>query len=176
MAPRSPVPPWIGGPGLHSPACRTKSREGHVGDLGTQVWGARLRSWAFLSPGPLGMGLWSLPLDAVPVQFAQIVRGAGEQPFAFACGKAAPGHRRQVLAGFELAEHRFHGGGPQPVVLPAAGMLQASLSAGGGRILAEVPVLRGARSWCRPGPCPGPWPAARGAAGRRRRRGRSSPR
>jgi hypothetical protein len=37
------------------------------------------------------MGLWSLALDAVPVQLAQIVRGAGEQPFAFGRGQAEPG-------------------------------------------------------------------------------------
>jgi len=60
------------------------------------------------------------------VQFPQIVRGAGEQPFAFARGQAAPGHHGQFLAGLELPEHRFHGAGPQLVVLPAAGMPQAA--------------------------------------------------
>jgi hypothetical protein len=36
---------------------------------------------------------------------AQIVRGAGEQPFAFARGEAAPGHHGHFLAGLELPEH-----------------------------------------------------------------------
>jgi integrase len=36
----------------------------------------------------------------VPVQLAQIAGGAGEQPFAFARGVAAPGHRAQFLAGW----------------------------------------------------------------------------
>jgi len=43
------------------------------------------------------------------------------------------------LAGLELPDHRFHGAGPHPVVLPAAGMLQAPPGAGGGRELVQVP-------------------------------------
>jgi hypothetical protein len=79
----------------------------------------------------------------VPVQLAQVVRGAGEQPFAFACGQAAAGHHGQFLAGLELPEDRFHGAGPQLVVLPAAVMSQAPRGAGGGRELAGVPGSSG---------------------------------
>ena len=75
----------------------------------------------------------------MPVQFAQIVRGAGEQPFAFACGEAAAGHHGQFLAGLELPEGWFHGAGPHLAVLFAAVMPQASRGAGGGREVVEVP-------------------------------------
>jgi hypothetical protein len=56
-----------------------------------------------------GAGLWQLAFRAVLVQLAQIVRGAGEQPFVFARGQAAPGHHGQFLAGLELPEHRLDG-------------------------------------------------------------------
>src|SRR5689334_11916184 len=75
----------------------------------------------------------------MPVQLPQIVRGAGEQPFAFAHGETAPGHRGRFLAGLELPEHRFHGARPQLVVFPPAGMPQAPDGTGGGRILVQVP-------------------------------------
>ena len=73
------------------------------------------------------------------MELAQVVRGAGEQPFVFACGEAAPGHHGQFLAGLELPEHWFHGAGPQLVVIPAAGMAQAPGGAGGGREPVQVP-------------------------------------
>jgi len=98
-----------------------------------------LKSWL------AGWACERLALRAVPVELAQVVRGAGEEPFAFARGKAAAGHRGHFLAGLELPEHRFHGAGPHPVVLPAAGMLQAPPGAGGGREPVQVPgPLRGA--------------------------------
>jgi hypothetical protein len=37
-----------------------------------------LSYWTILSPGLLGMGPWPLAFGAVPVQLAQVVRGAGE--------------------------------------------------------------------------------------------------
>ena len=67
------------------------------------------------------------------------MRGGGEQPFAFARREAALGHDGQFLAAFELPEDWFHGAGPHLVVVPAAGMLQASPGAGGGREPVEVP-------------------------------------
>ena len=70
-----------------------------------------LSYWTILSPGLLGMGPWPLAFGAVPVQLAQVVRGAGQQPFVLARGQAAPGHHGQFLAGLELSEHRFHGAG-----------------------------------------------------------------
>jgi hypothetical protein len=48
------------------------------------------------------MGLCLLALRVVAVELAEIVRGAGEQPFVFACGEAAPGHHGQFLAGLQL--------------------------------------------------------------------------
>src|SRR5262245_62036811 len=47
-----------------------------------------------------------------------------------------------------MAENRFHGAGPQLVVLPSAGMPQAPDRAGGSRILVYVPGPLGrATSW-----------------------------
>ena len=61
---------------------------------------------AVLSLG-CGDGPLTVACDAVPVQLAHVVRGAGEQPFAFAGGEAPPGHHGQVLAGLELPEYWF---------------------------------------------------------------------
>jgi hypothetical protein len=80
-----------------------------------------LRCWAVLGSGD---GAWAVSLRAVPVQLAEVVRGASEQPFVFARGEAAPGHHGEFLAGLELPEHWFHSAGPQLVVIPAAGMAQ----------------------------------------------------
>ena len=66
------------------------------------------RSWAILSLGS-GAGVPLLARGAVLVQLAQVVRGAGEQPFAFGGGEAGPGHHGQFLAGLELPEHGFDG-------------------------------------------------------------------
>jgi hypothetical protein len=114
-------PPWP--LPVHRPG-----RSGHgrstIGDLGSWLLGDR--PW-IVSPG------------SVPVQLPQIMGGAGQQPFAFACGQAVARHRGQFLAGLELPGHRFRGAGPQLVVLPSAGMGQAPPGAGGGRILAQVP-------------------------------------
>jgi len=75
----------------------------------------------------------------VPVQFTQVVRGAGEQPSAFTRSPAAPGHHGQFLAGLELPGYWFRGPRPQLAVLPSAGMAQTAAGAGGGRILIQVP-------------------------------------
>jgi len=99
----------------------------------------RPQSWEILSFGCWGSGPWSSSRRAVPVQLTQIVRGAGEQPFAFACGETAPAHRGQFLAGLELPEYWFHGPRPQLVVFRSAGMAQAAAGAGSGRILVQVP-------------------------------------
>lgn len=64
-----------------------------------QIPGIGWRSWVFCLVLASGNGPCWLPLRAVPVQLAQIVRGAGEQPFAFACGVAAPRHHGEILAG-----------------------------------------------------------------------------
>ena len=63
---------------------------------------------------------------------------AGEQPFVFARGHAAPGHHGQFLAGLELPEHRLDGLGADLVVVASAGMEQASPGAGGGRKPVQV--------------------------------------
>jgi hypothetical protein len=67
-----------------------------------------------------------------------VVRGAGEQPFAFARGEAAPGHHGEVLAGFQLPEFWFHGAAPHLVVVAAARMLHPPPGSGGGRELVQA--------------------------------------
>jgi hypothetical protein len=49
-----------------------------------------------------------------------VVGGGDEQPFAAAGVQATAGHRGQLLAGLDLAEHWFHGLCPEFVVVPAA--------------------------------------------------------
>ena len=75
------------------------------------------------------------------MQLPQIVRGAGEQPFAFACGETAPGHRGQFLAGLELPEHRFHGA-PATCSLPvhgdAAGVVELKRGRPSDKVVGQV--------------------------------------
>jgi len=94
------------------------------------------------------------------VQLAEVVRGAGEQRFVWARGQAAPGHHGRFLAGLELPEHRFHGAGPQLVIVAAAGMAQPPGGAGGGRKPVQIP---------------GPWRGAVVAAGGVLGQGREQP-
>jgi hypothetical protein len=68
------------------------------------------RSGVAAAPG----GPLPVSFRSVPVQLAQVVRGAGEQPSAFARGQAAAGHHGQLLAGLQLPERQFHGAGPPP--------------------------------------------------------------
>jgi hypothetical protein len=82
----------------------------------------------FLSRG-LGLGLCA---EAVGVQLAQVVRGGGEQPFAVASVEAAARHCSDLLAGFDLAEHRFDGLGAELVVGAAAVVAHSSGGARGG--------------------------------------------
>src|SRR6266516_4461586 len=96
---------------MYKSACRIKPCGGKIGILERRSQGARPRCWAILSRG-WGVGLGWLAFGAVPVQLAQVVRCAGEQPFAFACGETAPGHHGQLLARLQLPEHWFHGAGP----------------------------------------------------------------
>jgi hypothetical protein len=52
--------------------------------------------------------------------------------------KPAPGHHGEVLAGFQLPEHWFHGAGPHLVVVAAAPMLHPPPGRGGDRELVQV--------------------------------------
>jgi hypothetical protein len=61
------------------------------------------------TPGPAHAG-YPIGRDAASTSCHR-QDGAGQQPFAFACGHATPGHHGRFLAGLELPEQRFHGAG-----------------------------------------------------------------
>jgi hypothetical protein len=74
----------------------------------------------------------------VPVQLGQVVRGAGEQRFAFARGEAAPGHHGEVLAGFSCPNTGSTVRAANLVVVAAARMLYPPPGSGGSRELVQV--------------------------------------
>jgi hypothetical protein len=76
----------------------------------------------------------------VGVELEQVVRGAGEVPFAGDGADAAAAEAGHVLAGLELPEYRLDGAAALAVIGAAAVVAQAALSTGGLGDVAQIPA------------------------------------